>query len=63
MAIPHLLALLTLELHNPSTDRSDEELKFEEIRLTWIKTHLTVNPSVAQTNIQQNRKSNKTSHH
>ena len=28
---PPLPALLTLELHIPSTDRSDEELQFEEI--------------------------------
>lgn len=45
--IPPMLVLLTLELHNLSTDRFDEELKFKEIQLTWIKTHLTVNPSVS----------------
>ena len=42
-------------------DKSDEEFQFEEIRLTWIKKHPTINPSVSQTNIQQ--KSNKMSHH
>ena len=44
MVNPPLLALLTLEPHIPSTDRSDEELQFEEIRLTWSISHSTINP-------------------
>ena len=56
-------ALLTLELHNLLTDRSDEELQFEEIQLTWSTNHPTINPSVPQMNIQQNTKSKKMSHH
>ena len=51
MTIPLLPTLLTLELHNLSTDRSSEELKFKEIWLTWIKTHPIANPFVSQTNI------------
>ena len=53
MEAPTLLALISLEQHNPSTDRSDEELQFEEIPLTWSMTHPTINPFVPQTNIQQ----------
>ena len=63
MVIPLLPTLLTLEPHNPSTERSDEELQFEEIRLTWIKTHPIDNPSVSQSNIQQNRKCTKMYNH
>ena len=44
-------------------NRSDEELQFKEIQLTWIKTHLIVNTSISQTNIQQNTKSNMMLHH
>ena len=47
MVNPPLPALLTLEPHIPSIDRSDEELHFEEIRLTWSTTHLTINPFCA----------------
>ena len=41
---PPLPTLLTLEPYITSTDRSDEELQFEEIRLTWLTAHLTINP-------------------
>lgn len=51
MIMPPLPALLTLESHNSWTDRSDEELQFEEIRLTWLMTHPTINPYVPQMNV------------
>ena len=63
MTIPPLLALLSLESHNPSTDKSDEELQFEKISLTWSTNHPTINPCVPQMNIQQNTKSKKMLHH
>ena len=44
-------------------DRFDKELQFEEIQLTWIKTHLPGNPSTSQSNTQLNKKSNKMSTH
>ena len=46
MVNPPLPALLTLEPHISSTDRSDKELQFEEILLTWSTTHPTINPLV-----------------
>ena len=55
---PPLPALLTLEPHVPSTDRSDEELQFEEIRLTWSTSHPTINPPN-----RQNTKNTKMLHH
>ena len=55
---PPLPALLTLEPHVPSTDRSNEELQFEEIRLTWSTSHPTINPPN-----RQNTKNKKMSHH
>ena len=62
-AIPCLQALLTLKPHNLLTDRSDEELQFEQIQLTWSTNRLTLNPFVPQMNIQQNTKSKKMVHH
>jgi hypothetical protein len=58
MVNPPLLALLTLEPHIPSIDRSDEELQFEEIRLTWSTAHPTLNPSH-----RQSTKNTKMMHH
>ena len=55
---PPLLALLTLEPHVSSTDRSVEELQFKEIRLTWSTTHPTINPPN-----RQNTKNKRMSHH
>ena len=60
---PSLPTLLILELHNLSMDRSDEELQFEDIQLTWIKMHPTGNPSTYQLNTHQSRKSSKMSTH
>jgi hypothetical protein len=54
--IPPMPTLLTLELHNPSTDRSKEELQFEEIRLTWSTNRLAINPLVPHMKFQQNTK-------
>lgn len=55
---PPLPALLTLDPNVPSTDRSDEELQFEEIRLTWSTSHPTINPLN-----RQSEKNKKMSHH
>ena len=63
MEIPPLPTLLIIEPHNLSTDRSDEELQFEEIQLTWSTNHLTINPLISHTNIQQNTNPKKMSHH
>ena len=60
MVNPPLPALLTFEPQIPSTDRSDEELQFEEIQLTWSTTHLTINPPVYD---QHNTKIKKMLHH
>lgn len=58
MVKPPLPALLTLEPHILLIDRSDEELQFEDIWLTWSTTHPTINPP-----IRQNTKKKKMSHH
>ena len=58
MVNPPLPTLLTLEPHVPLTDRSNEELQFEEIRLTWSTSHPTINPPN-----RHNKKNRKMSHH
>lgn len=63
MEIPPRPVHLTLEPYNPSTNRSDEELQFEEIQLSFLMTHPTINPFVPQMNVQQNTKSKKMLHH
>ena len=60
MVNPPLPVLLTHELHVSSTNRSNEELQFEEIQLTWSATHPTINPP---THDRQNTKNKKMSHH
>ena len=50
--------LLTLELHIPLTDKSNEELQFKTIWLTWSTAHPTINCLN-----WQNTKNTKMSHH